>query len=167
MSLTSSTVSLPLEQTEGDRLLRTIADIRTIMWRNLLRYRRVPQLLVFSTIQPVIFVLMFRYVFGGAIDVRGIPYVDYLMPGIFAQVVTFGAISTAVGLATDLNTGIIDRFQSLPISRSAVLAGRTFADLVRNVFVVTLMTIVGMLVGFRIHTNLIAYLCGVGLILLF
>jgi ABC transporter DrrB family efflux protein len=104
--------------------------------------RRLPQLLVFSTVQPVIFVLMFRYVFGGAIRIPGVDYVNYLMPGIFAQTVTFGAIQTGIGLAEDLNKGLIERFRSLPMSRSAVLAGRTLADLTRNVFVVALMIVV-------------------------
>jgi ABC-2 type transport system permease protein/oleandomycin transport system permease protein len=136
--------------------------------RNLIALRRVPQLLVFSTIQPVIFVLMFRYVFGGAVRSEpGVPYVDYLMPGIFVQTVVFGSLGAAIGLAADLKSGLLERFRSLPMARSAVLAGRTLADLARNVFVVFLMTIVGILVGFRIHTSLAAYLVGVALVLLF
>jgi ABC-2 type transport system permease protein len=95
------------------------------------------------------FVLLFRYVFGGAIHVPGISYVDFLIPGVIVQTVVFGATSTAVGLSQDMSNGIIDRFRSLPMSRSAVLAGRTIADLVRNVFVVLLMIVVGMAVGFR------------------
>ena len=143
-------------------------DAFAVAQRNLIAYIRVPQLLVFSTIQPVIFVIMFRYVFGGAIDVPGdIPYVDFLMPGIFVQTVIFGSMAAAIGLATDLKTGLIERFQSLPMSRSAVLAGRTLADLARNVFVALLMTGVGFLVGFRIHTNPVAFLAGLGLVLLF
>jgi ABC transporter DrrB family efflux protein len=144
-----------------------VADTRTIAWRNLVTLRRLPQLLVFATIQPVIFVLMFRYVFGGAIHVKNFPYVDYLMPGVFAQTVAFGAIQTGVGLAEDLHQGLIERFRSLPMARSAVLAGRTLADLVRNVFVVLLMLAIGYLVGFRIHTNLLGLIAGVGMILLF
>src|SRR5437870_12181648 len=104
-----------------------LRDTLAITQRNLIGYRRVPQLLVFSTIQPVIFVLMFRYVFGGAIRVTGVRYVDYLMPGIFVQTVAFGAMNTGIGLATDLGTGLIERFRSLPMARSAVLAGRTAA----------------------------------------
>ena len=97
---------------------------------------------MFSTIQPVIFVLMFRYVFGGAIKVPGgIPYVDFLMPGIFVQTVVFGALGTAIGLATDLKSGLLERFRTLPMARSAVLAGRTLADLSRNVFVIVLMAL--------------------------
>ena len=148
--------------------LGAIRDTFAVAQRNLIAYRRVPQLLVFSTIQPVIFVLMFRYVFGGAIELRGpIDYVDYLMPGIFVQTVVFGALATAVGLATDLKSGLLERFRSLPMSRSAVLAGRTIADLTRNVFVVTLMVVVGMLVGFRTHDGVPALLLGMLLVLLF
>jgi len=146
----------------------TVRDTFAITQRNLIAYRRVPQLLVFSTIQPVIFVLMFRYVFGGAIDLPGpIPYVDFLMPGIFVQTVVFGAIATAIGLATDLQTGLMERFRALPMARSAVLTGRTMADLARNVFVVILMMVVGFLVGWRIHTNVLALLAGALLVLLF
>ena len=121
--------------------------------RNLTGIARTPQLLVFATIQPVMFVLLFRYVFGGAIRVPGISYVDFLMPGIIVQTVVFGATSTAVGLAQDMSKGIIDRFRSLPMARSAVLAGRTIADLARNVFVVLLMIVVGIAVGFRFHNG--------------
>ena len=133
------------------RPARAIRDALSIADRNLIAYRRVPQLLVFSTIQPVIFVLLFRYVFGGAIRVPGgISYVDYLIPGIFVQTVVFGAINTAVGLSADVGSGMLERFRALPMARSAVLAGRTLADLARNVFVVALMAGVGFAVGFRV-----------------
>jgi ABC-2 type transport system permease protein/oleandomycin transport system permease protein len=149
-------------------VVRALRDTLAITWRNLIGYRRVPQLLVFSTVQPVIFVLLFRYVFGGAIDVPGpIPYVDFLMPGVFVQTVVFGALATAIGLAADMKTGLLERFRSLPMARSAVLAGRTFADLTRNVFVVLLMVAVGFLVGFRIHTDAIALIAGILLLLFF
>jgi len=154
-------------QTSGSAVGWALRDAWAVAGRNLIAYRRIPQLLVFSTIQPVIFVIMFRYVFGGAINVPSGEYVDYLMPGIFVQTVTFGALAAAVGLASDLKSGLIERFQSLPMSRSAVLAGRTLADLVRNVFVVALMTIVGYAVGFRIHTNVVALAAGLALVLLF
>ena len=140
----------------------------TVTWRNLVAMKRPPQLLVFSTIQPIIFVLMFRYVFGGAIRIPGVDhYVDYLMPGVFAQTVVFGSIQTGVGLAEDLHKGLIERFRSLPMARSAVLAGRTLADLVRNVFVVALMVGVGFLVGLRIHTSVFGLLAGIAVMLLF
>ena len=147
----------------------TVSDILAVTKRNLLRYLRVPSLLVFSTIQPVMFVLLFRYVFGNAIRLPQFPYayVDYLMPGIFVQTVIFGSTQTGVGLAEDLTKGMVDRFRSLPMARSAVLAGRTLSDTVRNAFVVVLMTIVGYLVGFRIHTGLVAAVSGVVLALAF
>lgn len=126
-----------------------LGDAAAMTRRNLLRYVRLPQLLVFSTVQPVMFVLLFAFVFGGAIDVPGLNYIDYLMPGIFVQAVVFGATQTGVGLADDLSRGMVDRFRSLPMARSAVLAGRTLADTIRNAFVVTLMTGVGSLIGFR------------------
>jgi ABC transporter DrrB family efflux protein len=148
--------------------VRAIRDALSVTWRNLIAYRRVPQLLVFSTIQPVIFVLMFRYVFGEAIPIRGgLPYVDFLMPGIFVQTVVFGALATAIGLATDVKSGLLERFRSLPMARSAVLAGRTLADLARNVFVVALMLIVGFAVGFRYHSDMLGLLGGVALLLAF
>jgi ABC-2 type transport system permease protein len=134
---------------------------------DLLNIRRNPQLLVFATIQPVIFVLMFRYVFGGAIKVPGVSYVDYLMPGIFVQTVVFGSLTTGVGLAEDLQKGLVDRFRSLPMARSAVLIGRTLADLVRNVFVVALMCAVGLIVGWNPSASLPAILAGLGLVLAF
>ena len=142
-------------------------DGLTILWRNLRAMSRVPEVIVFSTIQPVIFVLMFRYVFGGAIHVPGIRYVDFLMPGIFVQTMIFGGMNTVIGLSDDLSKGLVERFRSLPMARSAVLAGRTGADLVRNIAVTTLMVIVGTLVGFRIHAGVPAFLGGILLMLLF
>ena len=144
-----------------------LADVAGITQRNLRRIVRTPRLLIFSSIQPIMFVLLFRYVFAGAIKVLHGDYVDYLMPGIFLQTSLFGGASTAVGLAADLQGGIIDRFRSLPMARSAVLAGRTLADLIRNVFVVALMVFVGVLVGFRFHGTVGTDLAGIGLVLLF
>ena len=129
-----------------------ITDIIVVTGRNLRHFIRQPDLLVFSTIQPVLFVLLFVYVFGGAIGrslPHGITYVDFLLPGIFVQSVTFGASQTAVGLKEDLTRGVVDRFRSMPMARSAVLAGRTVADLVRNILIIFLMIAVGYLVGFR------------------
>lgn len=145
----------------------TISDALMMTRRNLLKYIRVPALLVFSTIQPVMFVLLFRYVFGGAIDTGGVQYVDFLMPGVFIQTVVFGSTQTGVGLADDLSKGMIDRFRSLPMARSAVLAGRTMSDAVRNVFVVTLMVLVGLLIGFRFHAGLFPFLAAIPLAVLF
>jgi ABC transporter DrrB family efflux protein len=147
-----------------------IGDAMVIAWRNLVNIRRNPQLLVFATIQPVIFILNFRYVFGGAIDTSslgGVAYVNYLMPGIFVQTVVFGALTTAVGLAGDLHLGIIERFKSLPIARSAVLTGRTTADLARNFFVMILMCVVGFAVGWRIVSDVWGLIAMILLILAF
>jgi ABC-2 type transport system permease protein len=145
-----------------------ISDTLTLTRRNLLAITRIPEALFFSTIQPIMFVLLFRYVFGGAIKVPGgLPYVDYLMPGIFVQTVAFGAVSTSIGLAEDLQKGLIERFRALPMSRGAVLTGRTTADVVRNVFVVMIITVVGLLVGFRPTTGAASYVAALGLILLF
>ncbi|MBI4049252.1 MAG: ABC transporter permease [Candidatus Doudnabacteria bacterium] len=136
-----------------NRFKQTYSDITIISDRNLLRYLRVPQLVVFSTIQPVIFLLLFAYVFGGAIKVPGFDYINFLIPGIFIQTAIFGSMMTGVGLADDLSQGMIDRFRSLPIARSAVLAGRIIADTIRNTFVLILMTGVGYLIGFRFGGN--------------
>ncbi len=149
------------------RLRWAISDAAALTGRNLLTYVRLPQLVVFSTIQPIMFVLIFRYVFGGAIQVPGASFVDYLMPGIFVQSVAFGAVGTGIGLAEDMGKGLIERFRSLPMARSSVLAGRTLADLVRNVFVVFLMVVVGFLVGFRVGTGPLAFLAGILLLLAF
>jgi len=160
--------SLAPERHGVGRIGEATQDALTVVWRNITGLARTPQLLVFSTIQPVIFVLMFRYVFGGAIKIPGgIPYVDFLMPGIFVQTVVFGSMGTAIGLATDMQTGLLERFRSLPMARSAVLVGRTGADLARNIFVAVLMAVVGFAVGFRIHTNLMEFLAAMGIVLLF
>ncbi|HEY2793602.1 MAG TPA: ABC transporter permease [Micromonosporaceae bacterium] len=135
--------------------------------RNLIKIRRIPDLLIFSTIQPIMFVLLFAYVFGGAIRVAGVSYRDYLMPGIFVQTVAFGSAITAVGLADDLQKGIVDRFRSLPMSRAAVLVGRTTSDLLQNVFTVMVMSVTGLLVGWRIHTGFVKGVLGFALLLLF
>ena len=151
----------------GGKLRWGISDTLTLTRRNLLAVTRIPEALFFSTIQPIMFVLLFRYVFGGAIHTSETEYVDYLMPGIFVQTVAFGAVSTSIGLAEDLQKGLIERFRALPMSRGAVLTGRTTADLVRNVFVVIIITLVGFLVGFRPTTGVIAYLAAIALILMF
>ena len=144
-----------------------VRDTLAIARRNLIALRRVPQLMVFTLIQPVIFVLMFVYVFGGAISVPGESYVDYLIPGIFVQTVVFGSLITAIGMATDVKSGIIERFRSLPMSSMAVLAGRTISDLTRATFVVLVMVVVGFLVGFRFHNGVGNFLLGLLLVLAF
>ena len=151
---------------------RVVSDIVVITKRNLIRNIRLPQLLVFATVQPVMFLLLFNYVFGGAIgnsisSVGSGQYIDYLMPGLMIQIATFGAGQTAMGLTEDLDKGVIDRFRSLPMARSAVLAGRTFSDLIRNAFVIGLMLVVGFAIGFRWHTSFWGLLAGLGITLLF
>jgi ABC transporter DrrB family efflux protein len=135
-----------------------IIDARVVSVRNLLHFVRQPDLLVFSTIQPIMFVLLFTYVFGGAIShslPRGVSYIDYLLPGILIQSVTFRASMTAIGLSDDLKLGVIDRFRSMPMARSAVLVGRTSADLVRNVLIISLMIAVGYIIGFRFQAGVV------------
>ncbi|HCI78548.1 MAG TPA: ABC transporter [Ktedonobacter sp.] len=144
----------------------TFADALVLAKRHLVQIPRIPEELIFATIQPIMFVLLFRYVFGGAIAVSGTSYVNYLMAGIFGQTVIFGATSTGIGLATDLQKGLVDRFRSLPMAKSAVLTGRTISDLVRNTFVVIVMWIVGILVGFRPQGNPLAWLAAIGILLL-
>lgn len=130
-----------------------LSDVLVVTKRNLLRYLRLPQLVVFSFIQPIMFLLLFAYVFGGAIQTGG-NYINYLLPGILVQTILFGSMNTGIGLAEDVSKGMIDRFRSLPMARLAVLAGRTIADTIRNVFVLLLMTLVGMVIGFRIEHGL-------------
>jgi ABC-2 type transport system permease protein/oleandomycin transport system permease protein len=141
----------PIEVTEGSSPGWLVKDTFALGKRNLLHYTRVPQLLVFTFVQPIMFVLLFRYVFGGNIRVPNLSYVNYLMPGIFVQVVVFGSIATALGIAEDMGSGIIERFRSLPMTRLSVLAGRTGADLFRNTGVIAVVMVVGVAVGFRPH----------------
>jgi len=151
---------------------RLLVDAWIITRRNLLRYTRLPQLLVFATIQPVMFLLLFTYVFGGAIG-KDIPaaaggeYLNFLLPGLLVQISAFGAGQTAIGLTDDLSKGVLDRFRALPMARSAVLAGRTFADLIRSAAVTALMLAVAFAIGFRYQTSLFGFLAGVALVLTF
>ncbi len=135
--------------------------------RNLSRYQRMPRLIVFSFIQPVMFVLLFAYVFGGAISTGSGKYIQFLLPGILVQTVLFGSMQTGVGLAEDATHGMIDRFRSLPMARSAVLAGRTISESLRNLLVVIIMTIVGYIIGFRIEHGVGNYVLAVLLTVLF
>jgi ABC-2 type transport system permease protein/oleandomycin transport system permease protein len=154
----------------ADRLRWTIADAMTVTKRNLIHVIRVPQVLVFTLVQPVMFVLLFTYVFGGAIKAAlppGAKYVNYLLPGILIQLTAFAAMNSGIGLAEDLNKGLVDRFRSLPMARSAVLAGRTISDLVRNLFVLLLIYGVGSAIGFRVLTNPLQALAALGILLLF
>lgn len=158
------------------RFSKAVNHTRVITKRNTLRVVRLPQLLFFSTVQPVMFLLLFNYVFGGAIAIPGgqggaIPfgdsYINWLIPGILVQSAVFGATATALGLTEDLGAGVIDRFRSLPMARSAVLTGRTLADLVRNTFVNVLMLVVGFLMGWRFEQGVPKMLLGVAIALLF
>src|SRR5947208_6817573 len=145
---------LRLRAPSSQKLSAAVTDAWVVTARNLRHFIRQPQLLIFSTIQPVMFVLLFVYVFGGAVRgslPRGVTYVDFLLPGILVQSVAFRATQTAIGLAEDLERGVVDRFRSMPMTRSAVLLGRTVADLVRNVLIIVLMIAVGYVVGFRFH----------------
>jgi len=146
-------------------LVWAILDALVLARRSVLETVRIPELIMFVAIQPVMFVILFRYVFGGAIHVPGGQYVNYLMPGIFVQTVAFGGVTTAIGLAQDMQRGIIDRFRSLPMSSSAVLTGRTIADLARNLFTVIIMLIVGFLVGFRPGGTPFEFLLGIAVLL--
>jgi ABC transporter DrrB family efflux protein len=144
-----------------------VTDTLVLTWRNMLRYVRLPQLLVFSTIQPVMLLLLFNYVFGGAIFAGGIEYIQYLLPGFLVQIVVFGSTQTSVGLAEDLSRGLIDRFRSLPMARAAVLAGRTLADTLRYTFLVLLMIGVGYAIGFRFENGAGLAIAGLSLAILF
>jgi ABC-2 type transport system permease protein/oleandomycin transport system permease protein len=148
-----------------------VGNTLQLVKRNLIRNIRIPQLLIFSSIQPIMFLLLFNFVFGGAIG-SATPgadngYINFLLPGILAQIALFGAIQTGVGLAEDVSKGVIDRLRSLPIARYAVLAGRTLADSVRNVAVITILLIVGFLLGFRFEEGVINFLFAAGLVIVF
>jgi ABC transporter DrrB family efflux protein len=150
-------------------LTAALGDGAVVAKRNLIKIKRVPELLVFTTLQPIMFILLFAYVFGSAIGTErtGVDYREFLIAGIFAQTVIFGATLTGAGLADDMQKGIIDRFRSLPMSRSAVLIGRTTSDVLNNVLVITVMSLTGLLVGWRIRTSVLEALAGFLLLLLF
>jgi ABC-2 type transport system permease protein/oleandomycin transport system permease protein len=148
-------------------LTYAVSDALVLTKRNLLRIPRQPDLLIAYTIQPVMFIVLFVYVFGGAINTPGFDYVDFLMPGIITQSIAFGGFVTAIGLNEDLRKGLIDRFRSLPMARSAVLAGRTLADVVLNTFSLTVMIVVGFAVGFNFDSPAYEVVGGILLLLLF
>jgi ABC-2 type transport system permease protein len=145
----------------------TFADSAVVAKRNLIKIKRVPELLIWTTMSPIMFVLLFALVFGNAIEVPGVDYKEYLIAGIFAQTVLFGSTFTGAGLADDMTKGIIDRFRSLPMARSAVLAGRTASDIVYNMISILVMTITGLIVGWRIRTGVLLAIGGFLLLLLF
>jgi len=143
------------------------ADTAVIAKRNVIRIVRVPEVLVFVLLSPIMFVLLFGFVFGNAVDVPGGDYREFLMAGIFAQTVVFGATYTGASLAEDMQKGIIDRFKSLPMTRSAVLIGRTASDIINNALSITIMALTGLLVGWGIHTSVLEAAAGFALLLLF
>ena len=149
------------------RLRNAVSDTLVLAKRSLLRIPRQPDLLVGFTVQPVMFVLLFVYVFGGAIDTPGLDYVDFLMPGIIVQTMVFGGFVTALGLSEDLKKGLMDRFRSLPMWGPAVLAGRILADVGTNVIQLVVIFATGILVGFRFSTSVPEVIAGIALLLLF
>ncbi len=167
MTTLTAPADLPLSSPRRSKLAWAAADALAVARRNIIGMTRRPQVLAFATIQPVIFVLLFRYVFGSSIHIPGVSYADYLIAGIFVMTVMFGAQGTAVGMAEDLHNGLIERFRSLVIARSAVLAGRVLADALCNLFVIVLMIGVGYLVGFRLRTSVPALAAAAGVLLLF
>jgi ABC transporter DrrB family efflux protein len=146
---------------------RAVTDTLIIAERNLVRLPRAPDLLLAVTVQPIMFVLLFRYVFGGAIKTPFGSYVEFLIPGIIVQNIAFGGFVTALGLNEDLHKGLIDRFRSLPMARPAVLAGRTLADVVTNALSMAILLITGVIIGFSFTTDVFQVIAGIGLLLLF
>jgi ABC transporter DrrB family efflux protein len=146
---------------------RLLSDTLVVAERNLVRLPRAPDLLLAFTVQPVMFVLLFVYCFGGAISTPGYSYVDFLIPGIIVQNIAFGGFVTALGLNEDVHKGLIDRFRSLPMARPAVLAGRTLADVVTNFLSVMVLLVTGLIIGFSFHASALEIVGGIGLLLLF
>ncbi len=149
-------------------LQQAIADGLVVAWRNLKRVPRIPELAIFAIMQSIMFVLLFAYVFGGAIPLPGGgSYREFLLPGIFAQTVVFAGATTTIGMTEDVSKGILDRFRSLPMARSAVLSGRAMFDLVYNFGILIVLMLSGLAVGWRVHTSVPEFFAGVGLMLLF
>jgi ABC-2 type transport system permease protein len=148
-------------------ITQMLSDIAVMTRREILRYFRLPQLLVFNALLNVVLLLLFDYVFGGAIQTGGIPYIQYFLPGFLAQTVVFGSTQTSVGIAEDLSKGLIDRFRSLPMARAAFLTGRVLADGVRYTILIALMILVGIAAGFRFQNGFWPPIAGAALIILF
>jgi ABC transporter DrrB family efflux protein len=150
------------------QLALALADGAVVAKRNLIKIGRIPELLIWTTMSPIMFVLLFGYVFGSSMDIGGgLNYREYLIAGVFAQTVIFGATGTGAGMAEDMTKGIIDRFRSLPMSRSALLVGRTGSDVLYNSISITVMSLTGLVVGWRIRTSLLEAVGGFLLLLLF
>jgi ABC-2 type transport system permease protein/oleandomycin transport system permease protein len=165
--MTTRTDNATVRDLDRPRLPWPVADALAVTKRNLISMTRAPQVIVFSTIQPVLLILIFRYVFAGSMHIPGVHYVEYLISGILVLTVAFGTQTTATAVAEDLHRGLIERFRSLPMSRSAMLAGRATADTCRLLFMILLMIAVGYLVGFRLRTTPLALVAAVALLLLF
>ena len=148
-------------------LAMAMSDGAIVAKRNLIKIKRVPEILIWTLMSPIMFVLLFAYVFGSSIEIPGTNYREYLIAGVFAQTVIFGSTFTGAGLAEDMTKGIIDRFRSLPMARSAVLVGRTGSDILYNSTSIFVMSITGLLVGWRIRTSLLEAIGGFLLLLLF
>lgn len=159
--------TLPASTSTHSSLRWAVSDVLTMARRNLMTLVRIPTALVFMIIQPIMFVILFRYVFGAVIKVPGGSYVNFLIPGILVQTTIFGSVGTAIGLAEDLQKGLIERFRALPMARLAVLAGRTVSDLFRNILVLIIITGVGFLVGFRPDGGVVGYIQACLLMLIF
>ena len=145
----------------------TVSDTAVVTWRNLKRIPRIPELAAFAVLQSVMFVLLFAYVFGGAIAVADGSYREFLMPGIFAQTLAFASATTTIGITDDMQKGLVDRFRSLPMARSAFLTGRTFADVAYNAGILVVLMVSGLLVGWRVRDGIVDFLFGFALALLF
>ncbi|MFZ0322708.1 MAG: ABC transporter permease [Actinomycetes bacterium] len=165
--MTASSEASPVTSGDG-KLPPAVADGLVVMGRNLRRIPRIPELAIFAVLQSIMFVLLFAFVFGGAIPLPGdASYREYLMPGIFAQTLAFAAVTTAIGMTEDMNKGIIDRFRSLPMARSAVLSGRTSSDLVYNGGILLVLMVTGFAIGWRVNNGLASFVAGVALLLAF
>ncbi|MFD5430466.1 ABC transporter permease, partial [Streptomyces sp. NPDC127084] len=151
-------------------VVQSFTDSLVVAKRNLIRMTRIPEVVIFGMIQPIMFVVLFSYVFGGSMDIGGSTspsvYREFLMAGIFAQTVTFATAGAGAGIADDMHKGLIDRFRSLPMARGAVLTGRTLADLVQTMLTLVVLTVVALLVGWRIHNGIPKALAAFGLLLL-
>jgi ABC-2 type transport system permease protein len=166
--MTAHAPQVTVVRPRGRGLVSFVPDTLVLTRRHLLRTARTPQLVVLSAFTPIMFVLLFRYVFGGSIQVPGYDsYVDYLMPGIIVQTALFGGSSSAVGVAEELSAGTTDRFRSLPTNRAAILTSRTLADVIRLTYTMALVIVVGLLVGFRLHTDAQHVAAAIGIAVLF
>lgn len=164
MTALARTAAAPPPRTTLRLALR---DVRLVAHRNLLRIVRTPQMLLIGAVQPALLLVLFRYVLGGAIVLPRGNYVDYVVPAVFLEAVLIGCMTTSIGLAQDLKSGIVDRWRSLPMARSAVLAGRTVADLARSLLSLGIMVGLGLLVGFRFHASAGGILAGLALVMVF